>query len=104
MIKQLDVLYLFRRLAFVERAVSTLFTTHQIKALHLYQKISLTEAQQIRKRYKINHDSFLYRACSSGSEGIEEIQMVDLRKREEEARYASDQKIPENPNIIVTGN
>lgn len=72
MIKQLDVLYLYRRIAFLQKAIGTIFTDHQLKALHLYPRSSLSEAQDFRKRHKVNHDYFLYKIRALSSEPLKE--------------------------------
>lgn len=55
MTKQLDVLYLYKRVIFLQRAVSTIFSDQQLKALHLFQNFTLDEARQVRKRHKLNN-------------------------------------------------
>lgn len=62
MVKQLDVLFLYKRVVILERAIGTLLNEKQIQALHLYENPTLAEAKRHRRRYKVSHDSFLYRA------------------------------------------
>ena len=52
MVKQLDVLYLFRRITFLERAISTIMTDKQQRALHLLENRTLDEAKKDRRKYK----------------------------------------------------
>jgi hypothetical protein len=51
--KQLDILYLLERILFLESAISTVLDTHQLKALHLREKLSLNQVKAIRKDFKI---------------------------------------------------
>ncbi len=41
MAKQLDVLYLLKRVIFLERAVNSLLDEHQLKGIHLEEKLTL---------------------------------------------------------------
>ena len=51
--KQLDILYLLERVLFLESAITTVLDTHQLKALHLREKLSLNQVKAIRKDFKI---------------------------------------------------
>lgn len=62
MVKQLDILFLYKRVVILERAIGTLLNEKQIQALHLYENPTLAEAKKYRRRYKLCHDSFIYRA------------------------------------------
>ena len=43
--KLIDVIYLYKRLEFIERALEVLFDTHQIKVLHLMRNKTFKEAE-----------------------------------------------------------
>lgn len=51
--KQLDVLFLFKRINFLEKSVSVLFTDNQLKGLHLASHTTINEAINTRKNYKL---------------------------------------------------
>ena len=53
MLKQIDILYLLKRVNFLENTLTFLFTNHQIKGLHLTSHISLAEAVSLRKTYRL---------------------------------------------------
>jgi len=54
MVRQLDVLFLFKRILLLEKSVSVIFSESQIKALHFQRKPTLDEAKRNRKRYKVS--------------------------------------------------
>lgn len=62
MIKQLDISYLFKRVVILERAINTILSPRQIRALHFFDNPTLEEAKKTRRLYKTNHDSLIYRA------------------------------------------
>jgi hypothetical protein len=41
MVKQLDVLYILKRVFFLERTINILFEEHQLKGIHLQQNMTL---------------------------------------------------------------
>lgn len=51
--KQFDVCFLMRRVIFLERSLRVVLEDHQFKGLHLYEKMTLKEARQLRKFYKL---------------------------------------------------
>ena len=53
MLKQLDVLFLLKRINFLEKSLSLLFSDHQLKALHLASHFSLAEAAELRRAYRL---------------------------------------------------
>jgi hypothetical protein len=55
MLKQLDVLFLIKRINFLERSLSFLFTPLQIKALHLTNQLTMADAVAIRHSYKLKN-------------------------------------------------
>lgn len=61
MVKQLDILYLFRRVTILERAMNSLLTDRQIRALHLIDTKTLAEAKSDRRKFRWNEESFLYK-------------------------------------------
>jgi len=54
MVKQLDILYLFKRITILERGMGSLLTDRQILALRLMDNKTLTEAKKDRRRSKWN--------------------------------------------------
>jgi hypothetical protein len=54
MVKQLDILYLMRRVTFLERAMNSVLTEDQVCALHLMENRTLAEAKKDRRRFKWN--------------------------------------------------
>lgn len=69
MIKQLDIGYLFKRIVILERGLSTILTPRQLRALHFFENPTLEEAKKMRRLYKTNHDSLIYRALTCKNEG-----------------------------------
>jgi hypothetical protein len=59
MVKQLDILYLLRRVTILERAINNLLPDHQIRALYLLNNRTLTEAKADRHKFKWNEDTLL---------------------------------------------
>ena len=55
MVKQLDVLYLFRRVTVLERAIGTILTENQIGLLHLLENRTLAEARRDRRKFRWNN-------------------------------------------------
>jgi hypothetical protein len=53
MLKQLDILYLLKRVNFIEKSLTFLFTDHQLKGLHLANQLTLSEATNMRRNYKL---------------------------------------------------
>ena len=51
MVKQLDILYLFRRVSLLEKGVNNLLTDKQVRSLHLLEKRTLLEAKKDRRRF-----------------------------------------------------
>lgn len=43
--KLIDVIYLYKRLEFIERALEVIFDTHQMKVLHLMRNKTFKEAE-----------------------------------------------------------
>lgn len=77
--KQLDILYLFKRITFLERAIGALLTDNQVRSLHLFKKRTLAEAIKDRRQFKWNNENFLFRAgssvpCPNEANGLETIQ------------------------------
>lgn len=54
MVKQLDILYLMRRVTILERGISSLLTDRQIRALHLLDNRTLAEARRDRRKFRWN--------------------------------------------------
>jgi hypothetical protein len=55
MVKQLDVLFLIKRINFLEKSLSFLFTPPQLKALHLTHQPTMADAIATRHNYKLKH-------------------------------------------------
>ena len=55
MLKQLDILYLIKRVSFTERALKLMLEEHQFKGIHLMDRVTMREARSIRKAYKMRH-------------------------------------------------
>jgi hypothetical protein len=53
MLKQLDVLLLFKRINFLERSLTYLFSDHQLKGLYLSNQLTMDDAVGFRKNYKL---------------------------------------------------
>lgn len=53
MVKQLDILLLLKRINFIEKSLSYIFTDHQLKGLHLASHYTLEEAIRLRKSYQL---------------------------------------------------
>ena len=51
-LKQMDILYLLKRVGFLERALEVMFDEHQIKGIHLMRKLTLEEVKHNRKQFK----------------------------------------------------
>ncbi len=49
----MDVLFLFKRVNFLEKSLSLLFTENQLKGLHLASHTTINEAVSFRKNYKL---------------------------------------------------
>ena len=56
MLKQLDVMFLFRKIHFLEGAMNLLLTRPQLKGLMLQHELNVTEAKEIRKSYCIKRE------------------------------------------------
>lgn len=50
-IKLIDILYLYKRIEFIERALEVLFDEHQLKVLHLMRNKTFKEAEKNCGRY-----------------------------------------------------
>ena len=48
----MDILYLLKRVGFLERALEVMFDEHQIKGIHLMRKLTLEEVKHNRKQFK----------------------------------------------------
>jgi hypothetical protein len=53
MVKQLDILFLIKRINFLEKSLTFLFTPPQLKALHLTHQPTMADAAAIRRNYKL---------------------------------------------------
>jgi hypothetical protein len=53
MLKQLDVLFLIKRLNFLEKSLTFLFTPPQLKALHLTHQLTMADAVATRRNYRL---------------------------------------------------
>jgi len=53
MVRQLDILYLLKRVTYLERATEMLFDDSQLKGMQMLRQISLEEAKHNRKKYKL---------------------------------------------------
>ena len=53
MVRQLDVVYLIKRIMLLERAILTLLDEHQVKGLHLQRKLTLEEVKKNRKNFNM---------------------------------------------------
>lgn len=51
--KQLDILLILKRINFIEKSLSYLFTDHQLNGLHLSSHYTLEEAVRLRKSYQL---------------------------------------------------
>jgi hypothetical protein len=69
MVKQVDVLYLMRRVVLLERAITTLMTVEQLRALHLMENKTLAEAKRDRRKFRWNDETFVYRVMQRCGEG-----------------------------------
>lgn len=56
MLKQLDVMFLFRKISILESAMKLLLTRPQMRGLMLQHEQNVTEARKIRKQYAIKQD------------------------------------------------
>jgi len=56
MLKQLDVMFLFRKIHILENGLKLLLTKPQLRGLMLQHELSVTEARGIRKAYGIKLD------------------------------------------------
>lgn len=50
--KFLDFSFLFKRIDFLEKAISVMLEDHQLKALHLCQALSISDVDDYFKRHK----------------------------------------------------
>ncbi len=53
LLKQLDILYLLKRVSYLERAIEVMLDDHQLKGIHLLQKPTLAQARRYRKNFKL---------------------------------------------------
>lgn len=53
-LKQIDVLYLLKRVTFLERATEILLDSHQLKGVHLLKHLSIDEAKKNRRNFKLH--------------------------------------------------
>lgn len=53
MLKQLDILYLIKRVNFLEKSMTFLFSEKQLKGLHLANQTSMEDAVRTRRSYKL---------------------------------------------------
>ena len=51
--KQFDITFLMKRIIFFERSLKILFEDHQFKGLHMHDKMTIKEAQQLRSYYRL---------------------------------------------------
>jgi hypothetical protein len=51
--KQFGICFLMKRLIFLERSLRVLFEDHQFKGLHMHEKLTLKEAEELRSFYKL---------------------------------------------------
>ena len=51
--KQFDITFLMKRIIFFERSLKILFEDHQFKGLHMHDKLTIKEAQQLRSYYRL---------------------------------------------------
>ena len=51
--KQFDMAFLMKRIIFFERSLRILFEDHQFKGLHMHDKMTLKEAQELRSYYRL---------------------------------------------------
>jgi hypothetical protein len=56
MLKQLDVMFLFKKIHILESAMKLLLTKPQLKGLMLMHEQNVTEARRIRKQYGVKLD------------------------------------------------
>ena len=56
MLKQLDVMFLFKKIHILESGIKLLLTKPQLKGLMLQHEQNVTEAKRIRKQYGIKLD------------------------------------------------
>lgn len=59
MVKQLDILYLFRRVTILERAIKNIFSDEQMRALYFINNRTLAEAKSDRHKFKWKEDSLV---------------------------------------------
>lgn len=58
-LKQIDVLYLLKRVTFLERAIEILLDSHQLKGVHLLKHLSIEEAKRNRRNFKLHERAIL---------------------------------------------
>jgi hypothetical protein len=51
--KQLNITFILKKITFLESSIRTIFTSHQLRGLHLQRKLSLKEAEQFRKHFSL---------------------------------------------------
>jgi hypothetical protein len=51
--EQFDISFLMKRVIFLERSLKVILEDHQFKGLHMHQKLTLKEAEELRSFYKI---------------------------------------------------
>ena len=56
----LDVIYLQKRIDFLERALPILLEQHQLKGLHLIHDLTVDEAQNNYRKYQIRDQLVAY--------------------------------------------
>jgi hypothetical protein len=56
MVKQLDVLYLFKKIHILESAMVLLFSKHQLRGLMLKHEMTVSEVRGIRKMYSFKKE------------------------------------------------
>ncbi len=53
MVKQLDILFLIKRVAFLEKSLTFLFSGPQLTGLHLTEQPTLNAAIETRRNYRL---------------------------------------------------
>ena len=77
--KQLDVMLMMKKIAFLENCMNFLFEEHELRCLHLNRKLTLEEAAEIRKRFSMRGKLFRYNKRLEEDEGRNEKDSEDQK-------------------------
>jgi hypothetical protein len=112
MVKQLDILYLVRRVTFLERALGAMLSEKQLRTLHLVENRTLAEAKKDRRKFRWNDETFLYKFLerqkqpapfSGHASELKELELVRPRDERFEAQGGEGNRSEPSPTKLSQG-